>query len=306
MSAPSSSTLGYVGSTLDRAHVRRTDDDWLAAQMARRDGYCLVLSGERPIFQTSDNPGVTALLPLELAENLAPEGEALLLGFEPDGLPVFVREAAPVEKDEALGTGLDHRDLRSFALEGIVPGPEVAMAALARSLTAWHRSHRFCSACGAPSAVALGGYRRDCTACSRQHFPRTDPVTIMLITDGDRALLARSPHFLPGMYSAIAGFVEPGETIEEAVARETLEETGLEVGRVTYHMSQPWPFPSSLMIACYAEAESTKIHIDPDELEDAMWVTRDELKTALRGEGRFGVPMPIAIAHHLVLGFVAA
>jgi NAD+ diphosphatase len=298
--------LGYVGNPLDRAHERRADAAWLAGQLARRDGRCIVLAGERPLFLAHDNPGATALLPLAEAERLTPDGETLFLGFDAERRPVFAREGAPIDKDAVLEGRLDHRDLRAFALQGVVPAPEVAMAALARSLFAWHRSHSFCSACGQPSAMTFGGYRRDCGSCGAQHFPRTDPVTIMLITDGDRALLARSPRFLPGMYSAIAGFVEPGETIEEAVARETREETGLEIGRVTYHMSQPWPFPSSLMIACYAEATTTEIRIGDDELEDAMWVTRDELKAALRGEGTFGVPMPIAIAHHLVLGFVAA
>lgn len=302
---PSTVPLGFIGNPLDRAHNRRGDAGWIEAQMRRGDALAVVLAGDRPVYRSGGNPHGSALMPAAEAEALAPRGAALLLGFDGEGRPVLAREAEPVDKDATIGAGLDHRDLRAFALEGLVPPDEVAIAGLARSLFAWHRSHRYCAACGRPSVPALGGYRRDCPDCGRQHFPRTDPVTIMLVTHGGRALVARSPRFVPGMYSAIAGFVEPGESIEEAVARETMEETGLAVGRVSYHMSQPWPFPSSLMIACFAEATHDRIAIDRQELEDARWASRGELAAALRGEADFTVPPPLAIAHHLVLGFLA-
>lgn len=306
MDGQSGRGLGFIGNPLNRAHERRADAAWLAGQAARPDARVVVIAGDRALFATRPNPGACALFELDEAKRLAPDCEALLLGFDAEGRPVLAREAPPLDRDAVLNAGLGHRDLRSFALQGVVPAPEVAMAALARSLFAWHRSHRFCSACGAPSAMALGGYRRECGACGAQHFPRTDPVTIMLVTHGDQALLARSPRFAPNAYSAIAGFLEPGETIEEAVARETREETGLTLSGVTYFMSQPWPFPSSLMIACFAEATSTDLTLDPAELEDGFWASRDELRAALRGEAKFTVPAPIAIAHHLVTEFAEA
>lgn len=297
--------LGYTPNPLDRVHTRRKDERWVNELATRPDALAVVLAEDRPLYSTSGNPKPCALFSATDGENLAPDSEVLFLGLDETERPVFARQAPALGEDETSpAPGVESCNLRAFAMNGVVPAPEVAIVALARSLLAWHKSHSFCSACGQPSDMALGGYRRDCPSCNAQHFPRTDPVTIMLITDGDRALLARSPHFPPGMYSAIAGFMEPGETIEDAVARETWEETGLKVGQVRYHMSQPWPFPSSLMIACYAQALTTELNIDTEELEDARWVTRGELGDALRGEAEFSAPAPFAIAHHLVRGFV--
>ncbi len=154
--------------------------------------------------------------------------------------------------------------------------------------------------------MTQGGYRRDCPTCGAQHFPRTDPVVIMAIVDGDRVLLGRQARFVPGMYSCLAGFLEPGETIEDAVRRETWEEAGIRVGRVGYHSSQPWPFPNSLMIGCIGEALTTDVVPDATELEDCRWFTRDEARAMLDGSHPDGVssPKPLAIAHHLLLAFV--
>lgn len=311
--------LGFVNNPLDRVHNQREDDGFIEALGARPDAVAVVLAGDRPLCSIHASGGAVALFPLKAAARLAPGAEPFLLGIHEDGRPVFALQAPPVERPEAtdggqkyglqleaqkLGDGVEIHDLRALALQGGLPAPQVAILALARSLLAWHQSHRFCSACGQKSTATLGGYRRECPACQTQHFPRTDPVTIMLITDGDRALLARGRHFPDGMYSAIAGFVEPGETIEEAVARETFEETGLTIGAVNYHMSQPWPFPSSLMIACFAEASTTELNIDHNELEDARWIGRSELAAILRGEADILAPAPFAIAHHLVKTFV--
>jgi NAD+ diphosphatase len=173
-------------------------------------------------------------------------------------------------------------------------------------LLAWHDSHRFCSRCGTETVRRDGGYRRTCPNCEAQHFPRTDPVAIMMVVHGDKCLLARGAHFAPGSYSCLAGFIEPGETIENAVRRETLEETNLPVGRVLYHASQPWPFPYSLMIGCHAEALSDEFTLDKAELEDGRWFTREEVVTMLdrTHPGGLITPPPGAIAAHLIRSWV--
>jgi NAD+ diphosphatase len=175
-------------------------------------------------------------------------------------------------------------------------------------MTGWHARHGFCANCGARTAIAQGGYRRDCPACGAHHFPRTDPVVIMLAIRGERCLLGRQHRFQPGMYSCLAGFVEPGETLEDAVRREILEESKLSVGRVNYHASQPWPFPSSLMIGCFAEALTEEIVPEEAELEDARWFDRADLLPMLERRHPDGVfvPPPMAIAHHLIRAFATA
>jgi NAD+ diphosphatase len=188
---------------------------------------------------------------------------------------------------------------------GALPGGEAGIIAQARGLLTWHARHRFCGSCGEPTRAADAGYVRRCPSCSAEHFPRTDPVVIMLPVRGDRCLLGRQPTFPRGMWSALAGFLEPGETIEEAVRREVAEESGLRVGTVRYQASQPWPFPASLMIGCLAEAESEQVQVARDELEDARWFGRDELERALAGtHPEMFVPPPMAIAHHLMRGWL--
>jgi NAD+ diphosphatase len=198
----------------------------------------------------------------------------------------------------------DHRfiDLRSLAMQGLLDPPELAMLAQARSLLSWHQRHGFCANCGAATVFVDGGYRRDCPSCTTQHFPRTDPVVITAVNGPQGVLLGRGHGFLAGVYSTLAGFVEPGESIEEAAQREIFEETGIRVFDVRYHSSQPWPFPSSLMIGLVARASGGDIEIDRSELEDARWFGRAELLDMLHdrhGEG-LKVPRPAAIAHHLI------
>src|SRR3954447_26002411 len=174
-------------------------------------------------------------------------------------------------------TGLRFGDLRQFG--GLLAREEGALLALARAMAFWHSRHRFCGVCGAPTRSEEAGHVRRCTeaGCATTHFPRTDPAVIMLVTDGDRALLGRNKNFLPGMYSTLAGFVEPGESLEDAVAREVMEETAVRVGAVHYHSSQPWPFPANIMLGFFAQAASTAITVDYAELEDARWFERDWL-----------------------------
>src|SRR6202040_3181771 len=197
-------------------------------------------------------------------------------------------------------------DLRSIAVQGMVAADHLPPLAEAKALLGWHARHRFCPNCGAATALTQAGWRRDCPSCKAEHFPRTDPVVIMLAISGECCVLGRSPRFAPTMWSALAGFAEPGETIEEAVRREVLEEAGIRCGKVTYAMSQPWPFPSSLMIGCYAQALSEKNVIDRREIEDARWLSRDELALMLgrRHPDGLTTPPPVAIAHHLIRSFV--
>jgi len=161
---------------------------------------------------------------------------------------------------------------------------DAEMAATARALCEWHRTHRFCANCGTQSVVAQAGWQRDCPACGRHHFPRTDPVVIMLVSSGDDVLVGRSPGWPEGMYSLLAGFIEPGETVEAAVRREVLEETGVSVGEVGYVASQPWPYPASLMLGCHGRAESREIEVDPTEVEDAIWLSKSEMTAVFAGE----------------------
>ena len=197
-------------------------------------------------------------------------------------------------------------DLRTVAMKALVSDDLLGPIAAAKALMAWHARHRFCANCGAPTRNSEAGWRRDCGTCSAQHFPRTDPCVIMLAIDKDNCLLGRSARFPGNMWSCLAGFIEPGELIEDAVRRETFEEAGVTVGRVRYFASQPWPFPMSLMIGCHAEASAVHLKIDRNELEDGRWFTRAEAAQMLarKHPNDLFVPPPIAIAHHLIRAYV--
>jgi NAD+ diphosphatase len=260
----------------------------------------LLVAGDIPILRSGE-PG-TALLKAADLSRVGELFEGVFLGtFE--GRPVVATLASPAAADlYREDAAFTVTDLRSIAVRGLVRPEELGLVATAKSILDWHRRHRFCAACGTRTAPAQSGFRRDCDSCGAQHFPRTDPVAIMLVARGDTCLLGRQTRFAPGMYSCLAGFVEPAETIEDAVRRETFEEAGVRVGIVRYHSSQPWPFPSSLMIGCIAEATSEELNVDREELEDARWFSRDEVKLMLEGRHPAGLtaPQPIAIAHHLL------
>ncbi|KQP88269.1 NAD(+) diphosphatase [Methylobacterium sp. Leaf117] len=290
--------LGYVHSRL----VRHSAESAAAIPDLDAPGACIVvLAGDRVVLA-----GETALLAPDTATRLGTRSLTLFLG-RLDGHPVFAA-AVPAEVAEGLEADPEFRtnDLRSLAGEGRIAPHELGLLATAKSLLGWHARHGFCANCGTPTTLAAGGYRRECAACGTHHFPRTDPVVIMLITRGDACLLGRSPRFNEGMYSCLAGFLEPGETVEDAVRRETFEEVGLTIGAVRYHASQPWPFPSSLMIGCVAESLDDIITIDPEELADARWFSRADVTAMLDGRHPEGLtaPPPLAIAHLLVRAFV--
>lgn len=200
----------------------------------------------------------------------------------------------------------DHRFVELRTVMAVLPARDAELIATAKALLGWHRSHRFCSACGTPSDAVDGGWQRKCPDCGTMHFPRTDPVVIMLITRGNKTLIGRSPGWPDGMYSCLAGFMEPGETMEAAVRREVAEETGVRVGAVRYLASQPWPYPSSLMIGCAGDAESEAITLDPAELEDAIWISREDMASVLAGDHPLiRKPRAGAIAGFLLTNWVA-
>ncbi len=289
--------VGFAGNVIERLSEQRSDDaveialvDPAARMIAVRSGriYLKVIGEDLDPFYSPN--GMDLLGPrlqhaVLLGRDSAGPVLAVPVGTEPDDLPETIKAI----------------DFRSVYVQGLLNTEALGALAQGAALLAWHSSHRFCGRCGSKTEMRAGGYKRVCTGCETESFPRTDPVAIMLAVQEDRCLLGRSPHFPEGMYSCLAGFVEPGETIENAVRRETMEEAGIRVGRVAYHSSQPWPFPYSLMIGCHGEALNDDICMDDDELEACRWFTQSEVRAMLRGEteGLF-VPPPGAIANHLI------
>jgi NAD+ diphosphatase len=304
----------FTGERLDRAAEHRTDPRWVAAQVASPDARA-VLAGDAGIHVTDGDEPRLALLPLADLD----ASEPLLLGLDAAG-PVFAVDAdggrtsgAPVSAaDQRWTTIAAHgegspdpdtgtRPIGLRAAAALLPHADGGLAAHAAALVNWHRRHRHCSVCGAPTAIAGGGIVRRCDRCGAEHHPRTDPVVIMLVTDEDRVLLGRQPSWPPGRYSALAGFVEPGESLEEAVAREVREEAGVEVGPPEYVASQPWPFPSSLMLGFTAPWISGEPRRIDEELEDVRWFGRDDVVAAVEErDGPLGVPPRFAIARRLL------
>jgi NAD+ diphosphatase len=291
--------LGYVDSPIDRAAERRGDAAYLAGIEARSKAYAI--GGELVVLRRAGE-GYDPLFEVDEARGLTLAAETVFLGLL-DGEARFGIGLDPVAS-EALKARADLHvtDLRTIAIQGLVGPGDLAAIAEAKAMLHWHARHRFCATCGAATRVVQGGWKRECPACAAEHFPRTDPVAIMLAVNGDRCLLGRQSRFPPGMWSCLAGFAEPGESIEQAVRRETLEEAGIRCGRVAYFASQPWPFPMSLMIGCHAEALTTEIVVDRSELEDARWFDREEIALMLlrRHPAKLMTPPPVAIAHHIV------
>ncbi len=301
----------FTASPLDRAGDRRQDKAWLAALLDDPNTRFLPLWQLKVLIDLQGEGGAAIAWANRetLGDYVRDEAVTVFLGLEDDRahFAVAIEEDGNPAKSGRLAGGGKFIDVRSIAPNLSVG--DAAILAQARSMTDWHLRHRFCAACGAPTTMHEAGYSRRCTEtdCAAQHFPRTDPVVIMLVVDGDRCLLGRQPHFAANAYSALAGFVEPGESIEEAVRREVAEEAGITVGQVAYVASQPWPFPSSLMIGCQAEALDSTINIDADELEDARWFDRDQIREMAgnwRSPEGLRLPPPLAIAHQLVLDWM--
>ncbi len=295
--------LGFIRNGLERAGIE-TDPDGLLAEANGPDGLLVAIAGEQALLR-QDGGGASALLPSGLLGAVPLRERAVLGRF--GGQAVAAGLLDPDALADPSEAGLSPHDLRTIAVGGLVPPDELGMLAQAKALLGWHARHRFCAHCGSPTVAASAGLRRDCPACRAQHFPRTDPVSIMLVVRDGNCLLGRQARFVPNSYSCLAGFISPGETIEDAVRRETLEEAGIRVGRVRYLRSQPWPFPSSLMIGCAGEALSDAITIDGEELEDARWFSRDEVGAMLERRHPAGLitPPPMAIANYLMRAWLA-
>jgi NAD+ diphosphatase len=297
--------LGYTASLIERVAERRPDAAALAAWENDPRARSYVIGGELVVLKRGADVS-DPLFTLAEARGLGRTAEVIFLGLV-GGAPRFAIALDPVAA-EALKARDDLvvTDLRSIAVRGLVAADHLPPLAEGKALVGWHARHRFCPNCGAGSNLVEGGWRRDCPSCRAQHFPRTDPVVIMLPVAGERCVLGRSHRFVPGMWSCLAGFVEPGETIEEAVRRETREEAGIVCGRVGYFASQPWPFPSSLMIGCHAQALSHEIVIDREELDDARWFDREEVATMLLRRHPDGLTTPptVAIAYHIIRAWV--
>ena len=283
---------GFVGGTLDRADHLRSDADALAAATSDWRARLLALDGIDPRIGADGGLVWTSLA------DMADDDDLILLGLD-DGRPRF----APLPARPIV---MDLRNRAVWTAIESMPADDAATYGAARSLIDWHGRHRFCANCGHATSVFRAGWGRKCPSCATEHFPRVDPVVIMLAEHDDRVLLGRQAAWPAGRYSALAGFLEPGEAIEEAVARELFEEAGVRTTEVDYVVSQPWPFPSSLMIACIAGVDSDALTLAADEIEDAMWVTRAEVAAALAGEpgARFGAPPRLAIARTLLTRWV--
>ena len=283
-------TIAFAGSRIDRADHIRQSPEAIAGLMNHR-ARLLLLDGLDPVIGSDGALGWGSLADAD------PEAELVFLGLsEERGCFAAIPAAGSVAPPNP----------RMWQAMASLAGEDLATYGGARSMVDWHARHRFCARCGGATRIAKGGWQRNCDLCKAEHFPRVDPVTIMLVQHEDNVLLGRQPRFPEGNYSALAGFVEPGETIEEAVAREIFEEAGVRARDVSYIMSQPWPFPSSLMIGCLAHADDAAVTVDKTELDDARWFTRAEVEDAMRaaqagGRGEaFGAPPPFAVAHHLL------
>ena len=307
-------TLRAVKS-LDRVSHKRADADWLAAHAASGQSRTLLLIDLKPAIVSNAAQTASSLRWFSHAEidrlGLA-EWPRHFLGLAPDGAPHF---AAAISEHRAIAApGGPHSirpyvDLRTLMVQGQLTPEELSIAGCARSLVDWHANCRHCGHCGSATDIKDGGWKRKCFGCGKEHFPRTDPVVIMLVTHGDKCLISHEPRFKDiqkRMFSTLAGFLEPGEDVEHAVRREVKEEVGLDVAEVRYQESQPWPFPHSLMIGCRAEARSMALRLDPAEIEEARWIGRDELRAALDDRHPENITLPgrHAIARKLLEAFL--
>jgi NAD+ diphosphatase len=285
----------FAGGGLDRMGPRRTDAAWLAERRADPASRVVVATSDGVLVESDGTPAVVGL------SELPADAETVLLGVAGDGAAVFAADPG-AEAGAALRPTAAMVGLRDVAAMSALA--DANLLAHATGLLNWHRKHRFCANCGSPTESAEAGYVRACPTCGTQHHPRTDPVVITLVHDGDRVLLGRNANWPENRFSCLAGFVEPGESLEEAVEREVGEEAGITVTDVRYASSQPWPFPASLMLGFECAYVGGEPHPHDRELQAVRWVSRDELRRAAAGEGDMQVPPPLAIARRLMDGWL--
>ncbi|MEO0619284.1 MAG: NAD(+) diphosphatase [Pseudomonadota bacterium] len=298
--------------TIDRAAHLRSDKDWMAkAQLSPTARYFITID-EAPAIVANDERTKASIRWFTYADiekfDFIRE-IPIFLGLDENEHPVFALNITEHRSRIMPGGPFTLKpwvDLRSLAVQGVMSLEELSLVGMAKAVTAWQQTARCCGFCGGTTNIRDGGWRRKCWSCERQFFPRMDPAVIMLVTDGDRCILAHEERFPDKMYSTLAGFVEPGESFEEAVRREVHEEVGITVGDVSYIASQPWPFPHSLMIGCLGVAQTTDITPDPKEIADAQWFTRDDIAAILDNQHADDItaPMPWSIAHKLMRHFV--
>jgi NAD+ diphosphatase len=291
----------FVTHILDRAAHLRSDDSKLMALEERRDARAYVVHRDSLVVK-QDAEGPRALLTIDEALKFGANPGTIFLGMR-EGAPLFGMGISAAAVEGLLPRNdVKSSELRGMVMQGLVPVEQLSAIAVAKSMVNWHQRHGYCANCGTRTAMREGGWKRECPNCKAEHFPRTDPVVIMLVTSGDKVLMGRQKQFPPGMYSCLAGFVEAAETIEDAVRREIFEESGIRCTDVNYYMTQPWPYPSSLMIGCTARATTDDIVVDRAELEDARWFDRADATLMLKRQHPDGLagPHPFAIAHHLL------
>ncbi|MDI2131031.1 NAD(+) diphosphatase [Yinghuangia seranimata] len=283
------SGLALTRAVHDRAAEHRLDEAWLAAAWTAPESRVLVVERGNVHWTDAGGPALVLVAPRD-----APDGERYFLGVDPDGTAYFAVSA------DALPERPDAQTGHLYTLGSVLGERDAGLLVHAFGLENWHRTHGFCARCGQPSEAVAAGHVRKCTVCGTEHFPRTDPAVIMLVVDpAGRALLGRQPSWPEKMFSTLAGFVEPGESLRQAVVREVAEEAGVRVADVTYVDSQPWPFPSSLMLGFHATSVDDHIDVDGTEIAEARWFTRDELRAATEA-GEVKLPGPISISRHLI------
>jgi NAD+ diphosphatase len=297
----------YSGNPVDRGETVRRDDEWLADKAKDSTSKFLPLRDLNVLVTDNGQDGLGWMGVSDL-DRLGVNASPVFLGLLGDTAHFTVDISGQDKAVAELSDGSGFRFVDARSVTEILSGPDSGIVAQARAQINWHNVTGFCSICGAETLMIRGGQVRKCSKCEKENYPRTDPVIIVVVSDGDRCLLGQSRRGRlnrTNTYSALAGFVDQGESIEEAVAREVMEEAGIQVGQVRYHSSQPWPFPSSLMIGCHADAATTEINFDKEEMNDVKWFSRDEVSAALQGNNdALNVPQPIAIAHHLIMAWV--
>lgn len=293
----------FTGNSLDRGDVERRNEDWINSNSKSEDARYLTLSDLNPLVKLGSNSSAISWKAYTDVEQFVEgDNDLIFLGIK-NNKPHFVMDLL-VDKEKFTNEYEDFVDARSVATE--LPGEEAGILAQARAQLEWHKKTQYCSVCGGKTFSVRGGQVRQCNTCKVEHFPRTDPVAIMLVYKGDKCVLGQTKaRSRSGFYSCLAGFIDQGESIEEAVMREVKEEAGLMVDNVVYHSSQPWPFPYSLMIGCHARALTEDIKVDPGEMSDVRWFTKKEVKYAIESSNpEFHIPGSVAIAHHLIRAWV--